>query len=489
MRSSKLPPLVEPASQVWAPDKQQRQGVKFLLEHACAGLLADPGVGKTSIALQTLRILLSEGMADRMLVIAPLRPSYLVWPAETRKWKQFNDLRVVLLHGAKREEALKDRKAHVFVITNHHENLQWLFSAGRYRKLAGAYLGVDESSKFKYMRTQRFQALRPYLAKFPRRQLFTGSPSPNSLVDLHGQAYLLDLGKTFTPHVSYYRKRYFDDTGYGGYNVKPKDGAEEEIFRKLAPYMLRLEADPSTMPKRRDNPVYIELPPKARRAYDQLEEQLFALIDNKEVTAFNAGALQVKCAQVASGGVFEDPEIDERTGMPKRAGKRRWIALHEEKTEAVVDTYEELQGQQLLIAYHWQHDLERLRRAFGKDLAVLGGGSLRQDQELERLWNAGRIPVMAGHPASIGHGLNLQTGGAHHVFWYTLTYDYELYDQFLRRLWRRANPAGLVINHYCVARNTVDEAKVLALQAKATTQNAFFAALVAYRKSRRGARG
>lgn len=485
MRSSAAEPLVAEAPQVWTPDSDQRRGVKFLLEHGHAGLLADPGVGKTSIALQAFRLLRHEGLIDRMVVIAPLRPCYLVWPAEQRKWKQFNDLRIAMLHGPGREEALKDKKADVFVISNHHENLGWLFSFGRWRRLIDALLGIDESSKFKYMRTQRFSAIRPFLKHFRRRQIYTGSPASRNLLDLHGQMYLLDLGKTFTPHVSYYRNKWFAQTGFGGYNYVPREGAEEDIFERVAPYLLRLEDKGTGKPQLRINPVQIVLPAKARRAYDELEAQFFARIDDKEVTAFNAGALSTKCAQVASGGVFEDWEVDERTGLPKKHGKRRWLALHDEKTAAVTDLYEELQGQQLLIAYHWQHDLERLKRAFGKDLAVLGGGSIAQDRELERLWLAGRIPVMAGHPASVGHGLNLQTGGAHHLFWYTLTHDFELYDQFNRRIWRRGNPAKFVHIHHCVARDTVEEAKLLSLQAKDRGQRALFDALLAYRRRRR----
>jgi len=485
MRSSTAE-LEPEAPRLWTPDAAQRRGVKFLLEHGHAGLLADPGVGKTSIALQTFRLLRHEGLADRMLVIAPKRPAWMVWPAEMHKWTQFNDLRVAMLHGPHREEALKDRKADVFVISNHHENLGWLFSFGRWRKLKDALLGIDESSKFKYMRTQRFGAIRPFLRHFRRRQIFTGSPAPNSLIDLHGQVYLLDLGKTFTAYVTYYRKLYFETTGYGGYAWKIKEDAEKEIYRRLAPYVLRLEDKGVGKPKLRVNPVQVVLPAKVRRVYEQLEAQLFALIDEKKITAFNAGALMTKCAQIASGGVYEEWAVDPKTGAPIKKGRRKWLALHDEKTEACVDLAEELQGQQLMIMYHWQHDLERLRRAFGKDLAVLGGGSITQDKALERAWNRREITRMAGHPASIGHGLNLQTGGAHHIFCYTLTHDFELYDQFIRRFWRRGNPASTVYVHHCVARDTVDETKVLSLASKDRAQQALFAALLAYRRGRGG---
>jgi hypothetical protein len=375
-------------------------------------------------------------------------------------------------------------KVEVVIVSNHHENLQWFFSGGRYRKLVdGAVLGIDESSKFKRMRTQRFGAIREFLPKFRRRWIFTGSPAPEGLLDLHGQVYLLDLGKTFTPHVSYYKRTFFDVTGYGGYEAVIKSpAAEKEIFKRLAPYVLRLE-DKSTGKPPRVNPVYVELPKKARKVYDELEEQFFSAIDDKEVTAFNVGAQMTKCAQVASGGVYEDREVDPETGQPKKTGKRKWIPLHDEKTDALLELIDELQGQQLLIMYHWGHDRERLEAALGGELHVMGGGSIAADKEMEAAWNARRIKWLAGHPASIGHGLNLQTGGAKHVFCYTLVYDQELYDQFIRRVWRRGNPhAANITVHRCLARNTVDEAKAEALDAKTRKQHALFAALLAYRR-------
>lgn len=474
------------APQPWVPDADQRRGVKFLLEHQHAGLLADPGVGKTSITLQAAKLLLHEGLIERVVVVAPKRPCYLVWPAEGQKWEQFNALRFANLHGADREDQLRS-KADVYVISNHHDNLQWLFSGGRWRRLAeGAMFVIDESSKFKYMRTQRFNAIRPFLKNFSRRVILTGSPAPNGLLDLHGQVYLLDMGKTFTPFTSYYQRAFFDVKGYGGFGAEPKPGAEKEIFKRLAPYVLRLEDKGTGRPKMLTNPVQVVLPPKARKAYDELEDQMFTLIDAKELTAFNAGALITKLGQIASGGIYEEREVDPLTGAPIRAGKRKWIKLHDEKTEALLDLIDELQGQPLLIAYHWGHDLERLKKALGKKLAVMGGGSIKQDQVLQDAWNRGELPQMAGHPASIGHGLNLQTGGAHHIFDYTLTYDYELYDQYGRRLARRGNPAKYVRRHQCVAKDTVDEDKVLALDRKARGQDALFAAMLAYR--RRGRR-
>ena len=208
-------------------------------------------------------------------------------------------------------------------------------------------------------------------------------------------------------------------------------------------------------------------------------------MDNKEITAFNAGTLSIKCRQVTSGGVYEELELDERTGLPRRDVKRRWIKLHDAKTEATLELLEELQGKQLFIGYWWRHDLERLQRAI-KGLEVMGGGNtLKQDIALERAWNAGEVTYMAAHPASIGHGLNLQLSGAQHVLFYTPTYDYELYDQFIRRIRRRGNPKAKVFVHHLLARNTLDAGVLDTCGRRAATQRALYEAVLAYRRSRR----
>lgn len=472
------------APRVWQPDADQRRAVRFLLEHACAGILADPGSGKTSIGLQAFRLLQHEGLEERMLVVCPLRPAHMVWPAEVQKWQQFAHLRLAMLHGPDREDALR-AKADVYVITP--DLVPWLFDGERrYRRLGATLLLVDESTKFKNLRSRRAAALRPFLGKFRRRWLFTGSVASNHLLHLHGQVFLLDQGRTFTPYISHFQRRFFLPTGHEGYDWVPKENAEKEIFKQLAPYVLRLDDEGKGTPQLVVNNIYVELPPRARRAYDQLEAELFALIDGKEVTAFNAGALSTKCRQVASGGVYEDRAVDELTGLPRRDPKRRWIKLHDAKTEATLELLEELQGKQLLIGYWWQHDLERLRVAI-PHLAVMGGGrTLKQDIELERAWNAGEVQVMAAHWASIAHGLNLQRSGAQHVLGYTLTYDYELYDQLIRRIRRRGNPKAKVFVHHLLARDTLDSAALATLARRERTQRALYSAVLAYRRSRAG---
>lgn len=470
--------------EVWKPDADQRKAVRFLLEHACAGILADPGFGKTSVGLQAFKLLKHEGMEERMLVVCPVRPAHMVWPAETEHWLQFNEIKIALLHGPHREEVLRS-KADVYVITP--DLVPWLFDGQRrYRRLDAGIFLVDESTKFKNLRSQRAAVLRPFLNKFHRRWLFTGSIASNHLLHLHGQVFLLDLGKTFTPYISHFQARYFMPTGHEGYDWVPKENAEKEIFKALAPYVLRLDSEGKGTPKLAVNNVYIELPQKARRVYDQLETELFAQVDNKEITAFNAGALSTKCRQVTSGGVYEEREIDERTGLPKRASKRKWIKLHDAKTEATLELREELQGKQLLIAYWWQHDLERLRKAI-PGLEVMGGGqTLKQDIALERAWNAGEVRDLAAHPQSVGHGLNLQKSGAQHVLFYTPTYDYELYDQLIRRIRRRGNPKAKVTVHHLLARDTLDDAVLASVARKERTQRALYAAVMAYRRSRAG---
>jgi SNF2 family DNA or RNA helicase len=231
------------------------------------------------------------------------------------------------------------------------------------------------------------------------------------------------------------------------------------------------------MPEVIDNVIRVDLPEKARKVYDELEDELFTTVEGQEVTALNVGAAMIKCRQVANGGLYTQSETE--------LGRRTWALLHNAKTEALRDLVNELNGEPLLVAYDFQHDLARLQAEFGRDLPAIGGGtSMKVTGQLETAWNAGRLPVLAAHPAAMGHGLNLQ-GGGHHVAWYGLTYDYELYDQFIRRVRREGQAHAAVYVHHVVARDTVDEAILRALRAKRKGQNALLDALKTYSRQRR----
>lgn len=489
-------PPWQQSSQPWRPDAGQRKGVKFLVEHACAGLFADPGVGKTSITYAAFSFLKKRKVASRMLVIAPLRPAYSVWPGEVAKWTDFAGLRVVVLHGPKKE-ALLASDADVYVINP--EGLDWLLGAEsflmpsgkkgvradlkRFKSFNFDTLAIDELSKFKNTNSGRFKSLKQVLSTFGRRWGLTGSPAPNGLIDLFGQVYCLDMGRTFGPYITHYRSKYFN-SDHLGFNWTIKQGAEVEIYERLKPLVCRLAAeDFFDMPEivNRYHPVI--LPPRVREVYDQLEEHMLTKIGSKVITAASAGAASIKCRQVSSGGIYIEDAIEAKlAGLA--SSKRTWENLHDEKTDALEDLIESLQGSPLLVAYDFNHDLDRIRRRFG-DVPFIGGGvSPKRALELEHEWNAGNIPVLFGHPQSMGHGLNLQ-GAGNHVAWYSLTYDFDTYDQFNRRVRRRGNASQHVFVHHIIAKDTFDQIMVWALTHKEKTQNALLTAMQDLKKRRR----
>jgi SNF2 family DNA or RNA helicase len=473
----------ESLAQPWKPLLHHRLGVQWLLKHGSAGLWLDPGLGKTSISLKAFSILREEGIAERALVVAPLRPMYMVWPAEIEKWQQFNHLRYSILHDAHKDEALEAEADMYFV---NPDGLDWLCDPRRMKQLDADVLIVDESSKFKHTNTQRFKLLKEYLPRFKRRWALTGSPNPNGYLDLFGQLYLLDLGKSLGSYVTHYRTKYFYSTGFGGYEWKLQEGAEQKIQKAIKPYILRLDAAdyielPRTPPP---NVIRVEMPAKARKVYDEMEEEMITVLQGGHtVKALSAGSASGKCWQIANGGLYYKRE-DELRNRPKQ--------LHDAKTDALVDLVEELQGGQLLVAYWFKHDLMRIEAAMKKVLgkqfaakfAVLGGGTIKRDLVLQNEWNSGQLQIMAGHPQSVGHGLNLQRGG-NHVAFYSLLWDYELYDQFIRRILRSGCKHAAVHVHHFVTSQTTDEAMMRALSSKHTTQKQLLDALRTYAKVRK----
>lgn len=468
-----------PTPQKWVPHNYQKKAVRFLLEHAAAGLLLDPGLGKTSITLAAIKVLKREKMLDRALIVAPLRPAQLVWPAEQRDWQDFNELDMVVLHGDHKEDLLYED--HTIYVIN-PEGLPWLMQDGRFKALDADTLVIDELSKFKHTNTQRFKTVKPVLGTFARRWGLTGSPNSNGYLDLFGQAYMLDMGRSLGKYITYYRTTYFFPTGYGGYTWVLKKGADVEIQQRLKPLMLRMDAeDYLSLPPLTDNPIYVDLPPKARKIYDQLEDEMFAQLDAEtKVTSINAAAASIKCRQVANGRLYYE-DWDSKLQQFARENAK----LHDVKLGAVEELLEELQGSPLLLAYHFNHDLEALQEKFGKDLPYIGGGvSTKRAIQLERMWNAGEIPLLAGQPQSIGHGLNMQKA-SNNIGWYGLTWDYELYDQFIRRVRRQGNKSSRIFNHLIMARNTMEAGMWQALKDKKHTQQSFLDALNTYRRSRK----
>ena len=458
----------------WSSHDYQRTGLSFLLANPCSGLFLDPGLGKTSISLAAIKILKYAREIKGVLLVAPLRVTYSVWPGEIEKWVNFNGLTCTILHDDNKE-SLWGEKKDIYLINP--EGLPWLHSellAGLKAGKASPFnaLWIDESTKFKSHDSKRFDLLVDMLPLFKRRHIMTGTPSPRNLLDLWSQMYLLDEGKTLGNNFYKFRKKYFESHDWDKYSWEIKDFAAEEIHQLVAPMVLEMSsADHLDMPECVYNDIVIPLPTKAAKYYKEMEKNFFIQIEEKEVSAEAAAQSSMKCHQIANGKVYEDvPEgLDE---VQVRAFKRtrKVLHVHKAKVDALADLLSELNGKPLLIAYHFKHDLEALRGLLGKDVPFIGSGvKPERAKQLEQQWNRGELPVLLGHPDSMSHGLNFQQGG-NDVCWYSLTWNLENYIQFIARVWRQGVKGKYVRVHHLIAQGTVDEAMLLRLGQRADQQ-------------------
>jgi SNF2 family DNA or RNA helicase len=450
----------------WKSHQYQLNAVKFLLSRGSSQLWLDPGLGKTSITLKAIQELHKAQQIKKVLVIAPLRPTYAVWPEEIKKWDDFRGMPYTILHGAHKDRAFES-PALIHLVN--FDGLAWL--AKKIKNAHGKFpydmLIVDEISYLKNTRTQRFKALSPMLDHFKRRIGLTGSPAPNSLLDIFGPQLVIDRGATFGKYVTHFRTAFFFPTGYGGYTWMLQPGAEKKIHGLLANKVLRMAAkDYLELPELIMNKVYVTLPPEALKKYKELEKKLVTDIEDGTVTASTAAVAVGKCQQVANGAVYLD-------GAEKEIHE-----IHDAKLDAIEELVNGLEGQPCLIGYHFQHDLKRLKKLF-PDAPVIGSGVSGDDlTSIIDRWNTGQVPVLLAHPQSAGHGLNLQ-GAGHAVIWFSNTWSLEHHDQFIRRLWRQGQRNNIIV-HNIIAKNTVDEAIVKAVESKDGTQQSLMAAIKEY---------
>lgn len=450
----------------------QKDAIRFLLKNPSGGVFADPGLGKTAIILSTINTFKKLGRKGSWLIIAPLRVCYSVWPNEVKKWN-FN-LTVNNIHA----EGFKPADLHLVNPESLVKCLQAFENASCWPFFG---LCVDESTRFKRSTGKRARCLKTVLHKFQKRIILTGTPAPNSLLDLFGQIYIADLGASLGRFITHYKNTYFYRTGYMGYQWEPFEQSPRFIYKKLKPIIHRIDAETYlNLPPLITNDVAVELPEEARSIYRSLEKEFFAELENGEsVTIGSAASKYNALRQVVNGGLFEqiDP-IFSGTFFQKKV-KRGSHQIHIAKNEAVVELVESLQGKPVLIAYHYQHDLTRLIKLF-PDAPYIGGGQKPlKSRYIIQDWNNGKLPVLIGHPQSMGHGLNLQSAG-NDVIWYSLTDNLENYEQFNRRIYRQG-VKGQVRIHRIIATNTIDEALIKMLDKKAGTQKALLDALKEYR--------
>lgn len=453
----------------WKPHSFQKKGVKLGVSQACLGLLFDPGMGKTTTAYAILSILLKQSLIRCALVIAPLRVVYNVWPRQCKEWKEFEHLKVGILHGPGKDNVLANAAEYDILCIN-PEGLDWFTGAvhSKGTKLDPArvkmlreifdYLIVDESTKFKDSGTQRFHVLRKLVPMFRRRMILTGTIVPNGLLDLFGQIYILDEGAALHPYITRYRNEYFHSSGFGGYTFLPQPDAEARIVKKIAPLVLRLEAkDYLELPELTNDDRYLEFPSeKVKKLYKAMENEMMVDIEEGRIVAANAAVASSKCRQIANGGMY--------------IAAPAWEKLHTAKLDALRDLIEELSGQPLLIAYEFNFDWEMIEKAL-KIPRI--GVSPKKDTALIQAFRAGTLPALMGHPESISLGLDGLQDNCSHICWYGIPWNLLHYTQTIDRVVRQGSRASRVINHRLIMADTVDERVLTVLGHKDKTQRDF----------------
>lgn len=431
----------------YRPHGYQIEACKFILERPACGLFLDPGLGKTSTTLAAISALKRCGEPYRTLIVAPLRVVYNVWPNEISKWPCFSHLSCAIIHGdAKTRQAALGKNADIY-LTN-PENVQWLF--GQKDLPDWEVLVIDESTKFKNQSSKRFKVLRHFLRRFKRRIILTGTPSPNSLLELWSQIYLLDQSQRLGPYV-YFRDTHFQPKDWNQYQWVPKQGHPEIISQKISDITLRMDAkDLLDLPPLIENDIRVDLPAEIQRAYKKLERDLhseIAFLEDRgeavSLSASSAGAKYGMLRQLATGGIYTE------------TGGVEGSTAHETKLDALGDLIEEMGGKPLLVCYHYRHEIRRLKKRW-PDAAVLNGDSgPRVTQKTVELWNSGQIPLLFAQPMSMGHGLNLQ-GGGQDICWLAPPDSLEIYQQANARLHRQGQQGGAVRVHRIIAVGTVD---------------------------------
>ncbi len=457
----------------WIPHDYQAAAMSFRLSRSSCGLFMDPGLGKTSICLAAARIQ-SQLNVKATLVIAPLTVCHTTWPDEAEKWDNFKSLKVSVLHGKDKWVKLW-QPADIYCINPQgikalHKELLRGLKAGE--SLPFNSLIVDESTKFKKATGSTFKLLVDMLPLFKYRCILTGTPAPKGLLDLWAQAYILDNGKALGENYYKFRNTYFYTEDWNQHNWIPKDFAEEQILEKLSHLVLNMDCKKYlSMPGLIYNTVSVTMPDNCVDGYKELESEMITQLENGDsITSDSAAQLTLKCRQYAGGKIYEDiPEDIDDDARRKFMKTRRVFDIHSAKKDAVKQLHDELNGKSLLIAYNFKHDLVALREVFGDDLPFIGAGTTaeRQNQIIQD-WNSGKLPVLAGNPSSMAHGLNLQKGG-NDICWYSLTWDLELFEQFNTRIYRQG-VKGTVRIHSLVCDGTIDQVIAMRLLDKSMCQ-------------------
>ena len=448
----------------YTPHEYQTYAAEFIKAHPISAVFLDMGLGKTSITLTAIADMLRDSFeVRRVLVIAPLRVALNTWPAEIEKWDHLQGLSYAVAVGNEKERRAAFVK-HADITIINRENLQWLVD---YSGIPFDFdmVVIDELSSFKNHQSKRWKAMMKVRPRIKRIVGLTGTPASNSLMDLWAEFRVLDMGERLGRFITAYRTDYFTPDKRNGqivYSYKLLPGAEDAIYHKISDITISMKAaDHLKMPElvNSEHAVYLSESEKAH--YEQLKRNLVLTVENGEITAANAAALSNKLCQMANGAIYDDDSKVTR--------------IHDRKLDALEDIIEAANGKPVLVAYWFKHDLDRIRKRL--DTLKIEYARISDPGSID-IWNRGGYAVGLIHPASAGHGLNLQQGGSHLV-WFGLIWSLELYQQTNARLYRQGQNAQTVVIQHIVTRGTIDEQILLALAKKETTQSALIDAVKA----------
>lgn len=449
----------------YQPHEYQQHATDFIIKNPTAAVFLEMGLGKSVIALTAiLELCLERFEISRVLVIAPLRVARDTWPAEIQKWDHLKDLTYSVAVGTANERRAALRQK-TFVHIINRENVQWLIEDSgipwQYDMVV-----IDELSSFKSHQSKRFKSLMKARPGVRRMVGLTGTPSSNGLMDLWSEFRVLDMGKRLGRFITHYREQFFEPDRRNGMQVfsyRPRAGAEREIYRRIGDITISMRsADYLKMPECVMNTVPVKLDSTEYEVYEEMESKMVTELDGVEIDAVNAAALTGKLCQLANGAIYTP---DGNT-----------VFFHERKLDALEDLIEGANGKPVLVAYWYKHDLTRIQERFKVR-------ELKSSKDITD-WNAGKIPVAVIHPASAGHGLNLQAGGST-LIWFGLTWSLELYQQTNARLWRQGQQAETVVIHHIITRGTVDEDVMQSLSEKDRSQAALMRAVRARVEARK----
>ena len=449
----------------YQPHEYQQYATDFIIKNPTAAVFLEMGLGKSVIALTAiLELCLERFEISRVLVIAPLRVARDTWPAEIQKWDHLKGLTYSVAVGTANERRAALRQK-TFVHIINRENVQWLIEDSgipwQYDMVV-----IDELSSFKSHQSKRFKSLMKARPGVRRMVGLTGTPSSNGLMDLWSEFRVLDMGKRLGRFITHYREQFFEPDRRNGMQVfsyRPRAGAEREIYRRIGDITISMRsADYLKMPECVMNTVPVKLDSTEYEVYEEMESKMVTELDGVEIDAVNAAALTGKLCQLAIGAIYTP---DGNT-----------VFFHERKLDALEDLIEGANGKPVLVAYWYKHDLARIQERFKVR-------ELKSSKDITD-WNAGKIPVAVIHPASAGHGLNLQAGGST-LIWFGLTWSLELYQQTNARLWRQGQQAETVVIHHIITRGTVDEDVMQSLSEKDRSQAALMRAVRARVEARK----